>query len=502
MRIKSAIAWATAYLALHGIGVLAFPRSALMTTYIFMFVTNALAVVACWAWVSRASAPLRLPGSLVGLGLVLWAGGMFLDGYEDLVKHATSTGALPPDLLYFFYGVPVLFATSLSIAEQRSRLFLWLYGLQAAATAYLAYVALFNNMPFSGQAPSPISSDRLADAFLAENVVLAVAAAVRLFSCTTTDERRFYRIVALFLWVYLGCSTVYNYAVADASSAVPTAGDLLIDVPFLMLALLFMFTPCDRIATEPDEPARMGHVALFVASASPIFFTFGMLSLGTVVMQKHFAIGFIGVGIALGCYGLQATLLQNRYIRTQHSLREALDRLQGLSMTDGLTGVANRRCFDQTLEREWSRAKRSSRPLSLLMIDLDFFKNLNDRYGHVYGDECLVTVAHTLRAALPRDADILARYGGEEFAAILPDTDRYGASTVASKMRAAVRRLAIANKTLMSEIVTVSIGISTYESIGDATHIDLIRGSDQALYRAKQQGRDRVEFFDEALVGP
>jgi len=194
--------------------------------------------------------------------------------------------------------------------------------------------------------------------------------------------------------------------------------------------------------------------------------------------------------------------LQNRYIRTQHSLREALDRLQSLSMTDGLTGIANRRCFDQTLEREWSRAKRSNMPLSLLMIDLDFFKNLNDRYGHVYGDECLVTVARTLRAALPRDTDILARYGGEEFAAILPDTDRYGASTVAGKMRAAVRRLAIKNKTLMGDIVTVSIGVSTYESSTDGTHIDLIRGSDHALYRAKQDGRDRIQFFGEALVGP
>jgi diguanylate cyclase (GGDEF)-like protein len=127
-------------------------------------------------------------------------------------------------------------------------------------------------------------------------------------------------------------------------------------------------------------------------------------------------------------------LLQSRYVESQQSLRAALYRLERLSMTDSVTEIANRRAFDYTLDREWNRAQRSREPLSLLLIDLDFFKNLNDRYGHVSGDECLVRIAHTLRAALPREVDVLARYGGEEFAAILPGTDRAGAKTVARKM--------------------------------------------------------------------
>jgi diguanylate cyclase (GGDEF)-like protein len=182
-------------------------------------------------------------------------------------------------------------------------------------------------------------------------------------------------------------------------------------------------------------------------------------------------------------------------IRSQEALRKALGRLENLSLTDALTGVANRRCFDQTLEREWNRAKRAGEQLSLLMIDLDYFKNLNDRYGHVYGDECLVTVARALSAALPREADTLARYGGEEFCAILPDTDRAGAQTVADKMRSAVRRLGIRNETAIGTTATISIGITTFEPAGDASCLDLVRGSDRALYRAKSDGRDRVEFF-------
>jgi diguanylate cyclase (GGDEF)-like protein len=427
------------------------------------------------------------------LGLSIWAGGVALDAWEDLVAHAAGNVTLLSDLLYFFYGVPILFVSSTSGADQRSRLFLWLYGLQAIVIAYLAYIVLFSGAPFTGEPSAPISATRLALAFLIENSFLALAATAQLVSCSGSEERRFYRTLVAFLWLYLVLSTAYNYLFPNVDLNIPGLNDCLIDLPFLAFALLLAASP--RYAGRSDELSNKSPVALFVASASPIFFTVGMLALGTVVMHRHFTIGATVIAFALACYGLQATVLQSRYIRSQEALRKALGRLENLSLTDALTGVANRRCFDQTLEREWNRAKRAGEQLSLLMIDLDYFKNLNDRYGHVYGDECLVTVARALSAALPREADTLARYGGEEFCAILPDTDRAGAQTVADKMRSAVRRLGIRNETAIGTTATISIGITTFEPAGDASCLDLVRGSDRALYRAKSDGRDRVEFF-------
>ncbi len=489
----AAVVCGGAYLLLHALSIVALPHVAAQLSYFFMFTSAMLALIACVTWIVRGSPKMRLDGSLVASGLVLFGAGMLLDAWEEVIRHVAGTVALIPDLLYFVYGVPLLFAISSSTAEQRSRLFLWLYGLQAIVIAYLAYIVLFSGAPFTGERQAPISTGRLSEAFLVENIVLVIAATVRLFSCEDAEERRFFQILSGFLWVYLASTSAFNFKFGSAKTG-SGLQDLLIDLPFLLLALWFAYAP-RYAAGFGEEPGTKGPVALFIASASPIFFTFGMLALGSVVMQRHLVIGSAGVGIALACYGLQATLLQNRYIRSQQSLRDALERLQGLSMTDGLTGVANRRCFDLTLEREWSRSKRSGQPLSLLMIDLDFFKNLNDRYGHVYGDECLKTVAHTLRAALPRDADVLARYGGEEFSAILPDTDRKGAETVAGKMRAAVRRLAIQNQTSMGDVATISVGVSTFDASGNASSVDLIKGSDHALYRAKQDGRDRVEFY-------
>jgi diguanylate cyclase (GGDEF)-like protein len=494
LRPGSAVLCVAAFIGVHALCIVAFPAHSPALSYACMLLAALAATIGAWRWTRRSSARLRMCSALVASGLTLWMGSLVLDMWDGLVKHDPATVALWPDLVYFFYGVPILFAISLSTAEQRTRLFLWLYGLQAAVIAYLAYIILFSGAPFTGEPAAPISEFRVSEAFLAENIVLALAVTVRLIACYDAEERRFFRILTGFLYMYLGCSTIYNFLAQNPGPNLASLFDCIIDVPFLVLALWYVYAP--KYAPKGDpELAKMAPAVLFISSASPILFTYGMLALGTVVMQRHFLIGSCAVAVALGCYGLQATLLQTRYVRSQQSLSEALDRLQDLSMTDGLTGIPNRRCFDQTLDRELNRAKRSGHVVSLLMIDIDFFKNLNDRYGHVYGDECLAAVAKTLRAGLPRDADVLARYGGEEFAAILPETDRIGAETVAAKMRSAVRRLAIRNQTAIGDIATISIGISTYAPDGEASCVDLIKGSDHALYRAKRDGRDRVEFF-------
>jgi diguanylate cyclase (GGDEF)-like protein len=207
-----------------------------------------------------------------------------------------------------------------------------------------------------------------------------------------------------------------------------------------------------------------------------------------------------GIAVALAVYGIRATLLQSRYLQAQQELQAARDKMEEMSLTDSLTNVANRRSFDRTLDVEWRRAVRRRTPLSLLMIDVDFFKNLNDRYGHLYGDACLIQIAQALQAALPRSADLLARYGGEEFAVILSATDAAGAGTVARRMKEFVTSLKLKNETQIGDTVTISIGVATYDFPLTGSSASFMQAVDGALYLAKRHGRNRIEFASSEVV--
>jgi len=175
-------------------------------------------------------------------------------------------------------------------------------------------------------------------------------------------------------------------------------------------------------------------------------------------------------------------------------LDEANQELTRLSSLDGLTSIANRRQFDETLLREWRRASRQGKPLALLLADVDRFKQFNDGYGHQVGDECLKAVARTFTGVLRRPADLVARYGGEEFAVILPDTDITGALQVAEGMRSAVENLRITHRYSQDGgVVTVSIGVaSVIPGRTEGRPADLLKAADDALYQAKESGRNRI----------
>jgi diguanylate cyclase (GGDEF)-like protein/PAS domain S-box-containing protein len=175
--------------------------------------------------------------------------------------------------------------------------------------------------------------------------------------------------------------------------------------------------------------------------------------------------------------------------------------LQTLAAKDGLTGLANRRAFDQTLQAEWLRAQRSRKPLSLLFVDVDHFKLFNDKHGHQSGDECLRAVAAIVGAHALRPVDLAARYGGEEFAVILPETDSQGACMVAERIRSAVMDLKIAHGApRASSHVTLSVGVATRVPSNVAAPDDLLGLADQALYAAKRLGRNRVTSADTMLA--
>lgn len=177
--------------------------------------------------------------------------------------------------------------------------------------------------------------------------------------------------------------------------------------------------------------------------------------------------------------------------------RQALQRrLELEATTDGLTGLANRRAFDETLEREWARAVRADTELSLILLDVDQFKRFNDRYGHPAGDACLRDVARAVRNVVQRPGDVAARYGGEEIAIILPRTPAAGAAKVAEALRLAVQGLDVAHADSPCGVLTVSVGVATASGpvgLTIAMPDGLLIGADGALYRAKNNGRNRVE---------
>lgn len=187
-------------------------------------------------------------------------------------------------------------------------------------------------------------------------------------------------------------------------------------------------------------------------------------------------------------------------VSTHLTLKLQNDYLHALAMLDGLTGIPNRRAFDERLEVAWAQACRDGRPLSLLMIDVDHFKKYNDHYGHLQGDQCLVQVAKALSNVLHRPYDLLARFGGEEFACLLPDTDEQGALLLAQHMQKAIAELAIEHRaSAVSDRLTLSIGAATMRPTPLGSSDQHLSFADEQLYRAKHEGRNRIcaHFYDE-----
>lgn len=181
-------------------------------------------------------------------------------------------------------------------------------------------------------------------------------------------------------------------------------------------------------------------------------------------------------------------------IRTQLALKHRNDLLERIAMYDALTAIPNRRSFDVVMDAEWRRAGRSGMPLSLVLVDIDHFKNYNDHYGHAEGDNCLVRVARLLLGCIHRAGDAVFRYGGEEFAAILSEADLSGAVALAEKMRAAVASSNIHHEASpTASHVTISVGVAAAIPDRETTPEALFAAADKALYHAKEQGRDRVE---------
>jgi len=253
----------------------------------------------------------------------------------------------------------------------------------------------------------------------------------------------------------------------------------------------------DRVTSEVVIPIRFQDKILGVLnleSTTPdVFVPASVLAFEAFAVQVAGAIHLASVNERLGEASTQLEHKTRALEEANEHLAAAVETLHRISTQDGLTGVANRRHFDETLALEWRRAARSRSLLSLLMLDIDYFKAFNDAAGHQAGDECLRRVAQALRDHLHRAADLVSRYGGEEFAILLPETDAESARAVAESIREHIESLDIAHPAAPLGHVTVSIGLASVIPPRDGSNAgDFIRCADAALYDAKRSGRNRV----------
>ena len=274
----------------------------------------------------------------------------------------------------------------------------------------------------------------------------------------------------------------------------------------------------DLMLLDAEMPGMSGFQVCEALKADP-----ALADVPVIFVTSHSEAAFEVAGFELGAADfiakpVSAPLVLAR-VKTQLRVKHMADELRRIATIDVLTGVANRRRFDESLEREWRRARRSGEPLALLMIDVDHFKPFNDRYGHPAGDACLRSVAQALVGASLRPADLVARYGGEEFVVLLPQTPRGGAEHVAHDVLDAVEALGIAHEaSLTARHVTVSVGVACYDDDSECwvapsaasrfaddlrarcSPIDLVQAADKALYSAKHAGRAQARLLDIADV--
>jgi diguanylate cyclase (GGDEF)-like protein len=257
-------------------------------------------------------------------------------------------------------------------------------------------------------------------------------------------------------------------------------------------------------------------VALVVASKSAhAFHDTTAVNLATLLMGPSFysTLGFYALS-AVALLGAVAAAYRLRLLRAHareaelirlveertSQLQRANDHLQRLSYVDPLTGIGNRRHFEEILEVEWRRASRAGSPMTLLMVDIDQFKLYNDTFGHLAGDRCLSRVASILEQSVQRAGDLLARYGGEEFAAILTNTDESGGAEVAERLRAAVEQFVLEPSDDPKRGVTISVGVAAGIPGEVGSSEILLTAADRALYAAKRAGRNRVGTASGQLV--
>ncbi len=460
--------------------------------YILMVIAPLFAAAATlWRGRARQSA-VSFGWYALSLALTIWALGAFGNLWQEMILHRQNEMYRVSMVAFSLAAVPTTFLLASD----------WLYGRQllrvvdalvALALGY-AYFEYTWHMINDHAAPTEVGVIYLVWLLDFQNLYLALGALVRWYVAEDSDERDLFRALAVHLWVYFVIVFINDHYFAGNPAFGPQYGTL-VTVAFAVLCSF-------ALAAPSAKPVRSVNSALvgMVRSGSPILLALALLAASLLLIRVEYVWGCAGILIAVLGIGVRTTLIQVHHIEHREALKREASALQTIAWTDALTGVPNRHFFTEALKRAW-RDERRSAPQSILMIDIDHFKLLNDRYGHPVGDGCLREVARALQRALVRPDDVLARYGGEEFIVLLRDCSAAGAVLVAERLRSAVQNLGLENASSPQLVVTISIGIASGALADGAAAALLVEAADRALYEAKISGRNRVKLTT-SRVGP
>ena len=481
------VAGVLGYLLVHGLAGSLLPEFFSPLSTLGIVIAELAAVSACLTVAGKTPGQSRILWCLLALSILLHATAMSLDMIAEWHGKAATLAPALQVLLGTLDGVPLLLAVSLQAGTREDLLFRIMKVVLSLATGALFYVLIFSVLPIHTNA-QPATLVFVSNLFDVLGIFLWIAAMIRGFGADQANERRFFVCLSMFLGSSTILDSVHNRILMKHDYVWL---DLFLSASPLLLAGVIFMTSSRPLPSLYGSP-RIGRI---IRSGSPVFLSLALLLLGIFVSRSQFYIGTSAVVLSIVCYCAINIILHERAIEAEESLAHANRRLTELAGTDGLTGTPNRRAFDQRIVVEVRAAHRFAQPLSLLLIDVDNFKQLNDAKGHLAGDDCLVQIAQTLYRALPRATDFLARYGGEEFVVLLPATDGFGAATMAHTLHRAISNLYLEHPRSPSGLVTVSIGVSTYDGSVPPDMLGLIHTADQALYRAKSLGRNRTEVL-------
>ena len=471
LKLPTMVFLACCYAGMHFLA-LGRAESAVTVSFIFLVATPVCAALACAVHARRHGAS-RARWNALAIGLLLWAAGMLSTGFDELVRASYNISTAPSALLFVLYGVPLVHALASESHEQRL-----VRAVDLVLAAMLGILFTVHTLAFAGM--HGVDEDglqHLRRMFDVENAFLAVFALIRWVSSEDAAQKRFFGAMARFCFAYLVIAFYINHV---DTTEYGDRIDVLIDLPFLLLAV-------DALRGNRSITRRRISPLLvtIVRTGSPLILPAALLVVSALLVQRNAPLATAGFVMATLGYGV-------RSVRVQLSATAEREHLDQLARVDALTGLANRRRFDDMVALEWNRSRRNGEWLSLIMVDIDNFKRLNDEWGHQAGDEGIRLVARVLMQCSAGGSGFVARYGGEEFAMIMPGVAPREARNMAEKVRQAVEMCDAISADIRVGL-TISAGVSSLHNVGRELSAPLlIRAADEALYEAKRTGRNRV----------